>query len=392
MRLFSLLLSAIVVASGAFAQDVPPRGDDATFDVATWNIENFGSGSGGTLQRQNVVEVIRDADVDLWALQEIVDVNDFTAVLQELLNDGYRGVLGPDPGGGGQRLAYIYDEAVVTVIATRTILSGNEFNFAGRLPLEMLANVTVNGRSQSLRLINFHAKCCGDRRSYDRRVAAATELKEYTDDQVESGRTVLLLGDFNDGLNLSTAGGLSPYRPYRQDTDTYTIATRDLDDDDVPTFCSNSSCTSGSTLDHLLFSNDLAASYIPDSGDRYIELVSAISGYTSTTSDHLPVVASFTLVSVSGEAAPEASGVALRAPQPNPTRGVASLLFRLDAPGPVRLDVFDARGRRVAGLAGTYAAGEHAVDLDTAPLAPGVYAVRLAAGGAVATQTFVRAR
>ena len=278
----------------------------------------------------------------------------------------------------------------MTVIATRTILSQNEYDFAYRYPFEMIASVAVGGATLSLRIIDIHGKCCGDAESYNRRVAAAEALKNYTDQLALDNRTVLVLGDFNDELNQSIAGGLSPYRPYYTDTATYTIATRELNQDNIPTYCSNSSCTSGSTLDHLLFSNDLAASYVEDSGDRYDELVSAISNYTSSTSDHLPVLAQFTLATVAGEPAPEATGVALLAPFPNPFREAATVRFRLDAPAEVRLDVLDVLGRRVGGASGAYAAGEHAVQLGGADLASGVYIVRLDAAGEVRTQTLVR--
>ena len=394
MRLFSLV-AVLAFASGAAAsaQTIPARGEALTFDVASWNIENFGTGSGGAAQRQNAIEVIRQADIDLWALQEIVDVADFNLMVQALQPDGYEGILGPAPRlGGDQRLAYIYKPDVVTVVATRTILNSSEFDFAYRYPFEMFASVTVGGSTQSMQIINLHAKCCGDTASYERRQRAATALKEYTDQLAQDNRTVLVLGDFNDELNQSIAGGLSPYRPYRQDAATYTIATRGLDDANTPTFCSNSSCTSGSTLDHLLFTQDLAASYVIDSGDRYDELVSSISSYTSTTSDHLPVLAQFSFVSVSGESAPDASGVDLLPTAPNPFRELATVRFSLAEPGPARVDVFDALGRRVAGTTATYAAGEHTVPLDGARLGAGLYVVRLTASGVTATQTLVRAR
>ena len=395
MRALPPLVAAVALAIAPLAQDVPPRGADATFDVATWNVEWFGDSRNGPsndgLQVQNVAEVIRQAKIDLWALQEISDTADFNALLQTIENDGYRGVIF-NPGGSNQRLAYVYNENVVTVSATTTVLAGNEFDFAGRLPFVLFGSATVGGQTQSIRVVNIHAKCCGDTNSYNRRVRAAAALKEYTDDQIERGRALILLGDFNDRLNVSTASGrLSPYRPFRSDPD-YTIATFEIDRLNVPTFCSNSSCTSGTALDHILFSQDLAASYVEASGDRYIELVSAIDDYRETTSDHVPVVASFTLVPVSSETAPEAARVALLAPEPNPVREAATFRFRLSAPGPARVDVFDARGRRVAGASGTYASGESAVRVATGPLAPGVYAVRLAAGGEVRTRTFVRAR
>ena len=389
MRLFSFLAAFFLASAPLAAQTVTPQGTDATFDVATWNIENFGTGAGGAAQRDIVAEVIRQSDVDLWALQEIVDTNDFNALLQTIVDDGYRGVLGADPGGGGQKLAYIYNENVVTVNATTTILAGNEFNFAGRLPFVMLGRATVGGQTQSFRAVNIHAKCCGDSRSYERRTEAAIALKAYTDDQIERGRTILLLGDFNDRLNISTAGGLSPYRPYRSDPD-YTIATFDIDRVNTPTFCGNSSCSSGSTLDHILFSNDLGASYVPDADPRFEQLLDEISSYTSTTSDHLPVIAQFTLVPVAGEDAPQR--IASLTVSPNPVRDAARVSFGLAEPAHVRVDVMDVLGRHVAGTTGAFGSGDQSVSLPTASLAPGVYVVRLWADGDVRTRTIVRAR
>ena len=390
MRSFSLFAAVLLSAAAASAQSLPPQGADATFEVATWNIENFGSGSGGTAQREAAAEVIRQADVDLWALQEIVDATDFQALLQELVDDGYRGILGPTPSAGGaQRLAYIYNEDVVTVVFTRSVLQGNEYAFAYRLPFEMQASVTVGGQTQSLRLLNIHAKCCSDQTSYNRRADAAAALKEFTDEYIEDGRAVMVLGDFNDRLNVSISGGLSPYRPYRTDPD-YTIATYDIDRLNVPTYCSNGSCTSGSAIDQILFSNDLAASYVEDEDPRYEEVVSAFSSYTSTVSDHLPVIARFTLVPVSAEGGP--AGAAALAVAPNPVRSEATARFALAAPAEVRVDVLDALGRRVVRQSRTLGAGEHALPLDTSALSPGVYVVRLEADGAVSTRTFVRVR
>lgn len=389
MRSFSLLV-LLVWAAGPVAQTLPPQGTDATFEVATWNIENFGTGSGAAAQREAVAEVIRQSDVDLWALQEIVDASDFDLLLQEIVDDGYRGVLGPNPSTGNQRLAYIYHEDVVTVIFTRPILQGNEFAFAGRLPFEMQASVTVGDQTQSLRVITFHAKCCGDQSSYNRRVDGANALKAFTDDYIDDGRAVLLLGDFNDRLNVSITGGqLSPYRPYRSDDD-YTIATFDLDRLNVPTFCGNASCSSGSTLDHILFSQDLAASYVEEEDPRYEELLDEIGGYVATVSDHLPVIAQFTLLPTSGEEAPEP--VAGLAVGPNPAREEAAVRFGLAEPSEVRLTVLDALGRLVLERAASLGAGDHALPLDPSSWAPGLYLVRLATDEGAAVRTLIRTR
>ena len=87
-----------------------------------------------------------------------------------------------------------------------------------------------------------------------------------------------------------------------------------------------------------------------------------------------------------GAEAPRA--VTLHAPVPNPASGAMAVAYTLSAAGPVHLSVHDALGRRVAVLASgaRMEAGSYTARFDASALAPGVYVVRLEAGGAVAVQ------
>ena len=77
----------------------------------------------------------------------------------------------------------------------------------------------------------------------------------------------------------------------------------------------------------------------------------------------------------------------------HPTAGGATLALSLAEAGPVRAEVYDALGRRVAILAdGPLGAGRHDLQVETGALAPGTYAVRVATGGAVLARTFTGAR
>ena len=100
-------------------------------------------------------------------------------------------------------------------------------------------------------------------------------------------------------------------------------------------------------------------------------------------------------VSVAGEApaGSDAPLVAL-APRPNPTRGDATVAFRIASEQTVTVRVFNAIGQQVAVLADNkaFAAGEHALRFDGARLAAGVYVVRIEAGVEVATVRLVIAR
>ena len=114
------------------------------------------------------------------------------------------------------------------------------------------------------------------------------------------------------------------------------------------------------------------------------------ANYTSTVSDHLPVIARFTLMPVAAESGPEA-GVAVTV-VPNPTAGSASVRFSLEAPADVRITVVDALGRRVLEHAGAFGVGEHAVPVGSERLASGVYGVRVETDRGVVSRTFVRSR
>ena len=93
-------------------------------------------------------------------------------------------------------------------------------------------------------------------------------------------------------------------------------------------------------------------------------------------------------VVVAGEEAPEAAGVELLGP--NPFR--AGTRLRVRAPE-ARVSVLDALGREVRVLhRGPVPGGAAVLALDGAPLAPGVYLVRVATPEAVVTRRLVRAR
>lgn len=412
MRLLRFVALLALTSASASAQiDVTPRGTNATLDVATWNAEFFGTTSptdrGDTspndaLQFERIEAVIAEGQIDLWALQEVSDGDDFARLLDSLAADGYAGVLGPNVSTPNepfdQKLAFVYDTSVITVNESATILSVESFDFAGRLPLELQTTVTVNGQSENVRFIVFHAKSSGGVEDYERRQGAAQALKAYVDPLIAQGEAVVILGDFNDELTSTNRGTTfdSPYDAFVDDSD-YAAATLATEEAGLATFCGfDESCGGSRTIDHVLYT-PATLGFVPADGNpqlqRYGELLSGIVQYTATTSDHLPALANLTLGgAVAAEADPEGGPVALLAPAPSPFREATTLRFRLDAPADVALDVVDVLGRRVARVVGTYGTGEHAVALDGRGLAPGVYVVRLQAGDAVRARTFVRAR
>ena len=86
-----------------------------------------------------------------------------------------------------------------------------------------------------------------------------------------------------------------------------------------------------------------------------------------------------------------AGRLGLSPPYPNPLRGQALSLRFAAPPGPARLELFDAAGRRVLTRALYSNGGSQSLSLAAAAeLAPGVYSLRLTAAGQSATQRLVR--
>ncbi len=78
---------------------------------------------------------------------------------------------------------------------------------------------------------------------------------------------------------------------------------------------------------------------------------------------------------------------------PNPFNPATTIRYRLAEAGPVRLDVFDVLGRRVAVLVDAFIpGGTHEVVFDAGPLPSGPYVYRLQTGNRIETKTMVLVR
>lgn len=144
--------------------------------------------------------------------------------------------------------------------------------------------------------------------------------------------------------------------------------------------------------------------------NSFTEAVTLTAGlgeaYTPTVvgpDGHVYAINNATLFAVGAAAsdvtlAPGRSGVLLGPGLPNPFTRDTTLRFTLREAGPVSLDVLNLQGRRVRRVwSGTATAGEHAVHWDGrnaagAPVAAGVYFIRLQARGTTQTQKLMRIR
>ena len=99
----------------------------------------------------------------------------------------------------------------------------------------------------------------------------------------------------------------------------------------------------------------------------------------------------FTLLGVTAsEDATPATAFALAAPTPNPATTRTTLRLQLGRTQPVRVEVFDLLGRRVATVHdGVLAPGEHPFDLDVRAFPSGVYFARVQGADTRTTRRFV---
>jgi endonuclease/exonuclease/phosphatase family metal-dependent hydrolase len=174
-------------------------GTDTTFDIMTWNIENYPKS--GTTTNRLVARIIEYLQVDLIALQEIKSNAYFQLLLDSL--SGWNGLRSTTAHGGEDMLvAYIFNTSSITVQNSYEIYGNDSYAFP-RAPF--VIECTWNGIS--VVVINNHLKCCGngiiDDDEWDeerRRQAASESLQVFVEDNYPLDR-VIILGDLNDKIN-----------------------------------------------------------------------------------------------------------------------------------------------------------------------------------------------
>lgn len=288
------------VEEAAFAAvSIPPKGTSTTLDIGEWNIEWFGSTQYGptneTLQRENVRDVIKGADLDIWAVEEIVSASQWSQLLAEL--PGYAGLLANEPSvtsgssyytSAEQKVGILYKTSAITVKSAKIILTAEDYNFAGRPPLQVSLTASVGGATLDFVLVALHAKAMSDAESYDRRKGGSVALKSYLDSTYPSA-AVIVAGDFNDDVDTSISGNLSPYKNFVDDAADYMFPTKALSDAGK-----SSTASGGAMIDHHLVTNEMKSLFVSGSAEIY-RVDQYIASYSSTASDHYPTITRYAL-------------------------------------------------------------------------------------------------
>ncbi|MFN3800912.1 chitobiase/beta-hexosaminidase C-terminal domain-containing protein [Belliella pelovolcani] len=297
---------------------------DDSFNVVNWNIEWFGStnsGQGPTnvdLQLQNVKTVIEDLDADVYAFQEITNLDKFYELVDAL--PGYRGFHSTAVSQAGsfeeaQKLTYLYKTTRVDSVSTRVLLQGvntadlegypdanrSRFWASGRLPYLFDIKTNINGVQQNITLVNVHTRSNGGGESagaqrYAMRRYDVNVLKDSLDTYY-GDVPLIILGDFNDDLDETVADQTAPtvntsetsFINYINDPENYTPITLSLSNAGLRTFPSFEN-----VIDHQIISNELNDNWIVNS-ERIVAPYDLIPNYDNTTSDHLPIKTRFIL-------------------------------------------------------------------------------------------------
>jgi endonuclease/exonuclease/phosphatase family metal-dependent hydrolase len=263
-------------------------------DVATWNLEWFGSTSNGPTdndrQLQYATDLINTLNLDIIALQEVSDVAFWNRLLYNCPN--YTGVL--STWSQTQKTAILFKKTEFEFLYQKHILANFDYDFgSGRLPLEV-GLIPKNAKwaaDDTLRIWVLHMKANTGSSSqkvlaYNRRYNAGVGLKMYID-QLGGTNKGLVMGDWNDDFDQSILSGYAtPYQNWLKDTQ-YAVTS-------YPLSLAKERSTVGYSdmIDHITCTPGMKSHWIRDSSS-VLYADKWISNYGNVVSDHFPVFSRF---------------------------------------------------------------------------------------------------
>lgn len=284
----------------------------AVFKVTNWNTEWLGCANTGfgpdneTQQLSNVATAMLAMNSDIYCMQEVTNTASVQTI-QNLVNllgsNDWGGVVTPiDTDDCDQRQAIIYKKAKVqfvnaVMLSSGNAYQGNSYNYnwsGGRYPAVFNVNLVAGTNLVPVSLVNIHAKAEEENNNsatpYTRRLGASIALKTILDGANYNTKNVIFTGDFNDYLIGTTNEGCactnSPYKNFMDDPTRYTPLTHTITDVNIQQ-------GTHPLIENFIISNELADKYVSGSAAQEVTMPQLIGGYYSTTSNHLPVSATF---------------------------------------------------------------------------------------------------
>ena len=284
----SIFLFVCLISFSANAQSLDDLifGTENTFDIVTWNIENFPKNGQNSIDY--VTQIVEVIDADFIAIQEISNQTAFQQVVNNLAD--YNGFLESTDFDG---LALLYKPNVLEINNIYRIYSDPIYwNAFPRAP--MVIDITYN--NQKVFIINNHLKCCGDgilnlsdnNDEETRRYEALNLLKNYIDLNLPN-ENVILLGDLND--ELSDIPSNNVFQNLIDDATNYLFTDYDIA---LGSSANWSYPSWPSHLDHILITNELFDEFaFSNSSIETIKVDDYLSGgwseYDENVTDHRPV-------------------------------------------------------------------------------------------------------
>lgn len=264
---------------------IPQFGADSTFELACWNIENFGNSAYHNVEQQitDVAEIIKDLDIDLFAVEEIGSQSAFNSLLSRLSD--YNGYLAPFS--GNQRTGVIYNDSLVTILKDTLLFQNDSYNFP-RPPLMLYLKAQKGSQLFDFYLIVIHLKAYGDPVSESRRRAAIQEMEAFVNTKLQQtgDPDYIIAGDWNDELDDPTSDNV--FLPFlNKQPQEYSFLTWQFKDD--PTEYTYIAGSFKSLIDHILVTASIEADY--NIYTQIIKIDEFFNPYLSEVSDHRPVAA-----------------------------------------------------------------------------------------------------
>lgn len=291
-RIITTLLSIFCINNTALAQ-VPKVGDSMQIEIANWNLNWLGKKGYGptneTLQQNNIIDVIKKSDIDIWTFCEVSDNLVFDSMMLQLPEYKYT-ICNYLP---EQKTAFVYKKAMFEIIGSELIGTQQKDSFSTlRFPFQVRLKPLIPIGIDTLFLIAIHLKANIGTASellsaYNSRIRSGQWLKMYLNQQ-HNNHFCMVLGDWNDDIDESIYNGLpSPFAPLLDLGFNFTFLTKLFSDNHTGT-----TTAYPEAIDHQLISNQFKAYYIPNS-TKLFALNQYISNYSNSTSDHYPVYSSF---------------------------------------------------------------------------------------------------
>jgi hypothetical protein len=288
-----LILVLTLCFSKNIEAQVPIIGDSLKLEIANWNLNWLGKigygPSNEKLQQNNIIDVIKKSEIDIWTFCEVSNNFIFDTMMQQLPDYAYT-ICNYLP---EQKTAIIYKKALFKLVKSELIGTQQKDSFSTlRFPFQVTLKPLVPMGIDTLFLIALHLKAnIGTPtellNAYNSRIRSAQWLKMYLNQQHRK-HFCMVLGDWNDDLDESIHNGLpSPFAPMLDLGFNFTFLTKIFSDAHIGTTTSYPEA-----IDHQLISNTFKSYYLPNS-TKLFALNQYIPNYSSTTSDHYPVYSSF---------------------------------------------------------------------------------------------------